>query len=46
MVVWYMPVIIAEREGEHTGAVMKACRKRVPSLASWSTLGVWMAVSP
>jgi hypothetical protein len=46
MLVWYMPVIIAERHGEHTGAVTKALANLVPSRARRSTCGEWMVVSP
>ena len=41
-----MPVIMAEREGEHTLAVRKARSNLVPSLASRSTWGVRIALSP
>ena len=46
MLVWYMPVITAERLGEQTGAVMKALVKRAPSRARRSMFGVSMVVSP
>lgn len=46
MVVWYIPVMRAEREGEQTEAVRKALAKRVPSRARRSRFGVARAVWP
>ena len=46
MAVWYMPVIMAERLGEQTGAVVKQRVNRAPWLASLSILGVRMSGVP
>jgi hypothetical protein len=40
MVVWYIPVIKAERLAEQTGEVVQAFVKRAPCAASLSRLGV------
>ena len=42
MLVWYMPVMSAEREGEQIEPVTKARSKSIPLLASRSTFGVWI----
>ena len=46
MLVWYIPVMKAERQVEQTGAVTKASVNFTPSAAKRSTFGVSMAVSP
>ena len=44
--VWYLPVIKADREMLQIGPVTNARVKRVPRAASASTFGVWIAVWP
>jgi hypothetical protein len=46
MDVWYIPVMIAERLGTQTPAVLNAFGKRQPSAASRSRLGVRATRSP
>jgi hypothetical protein len=40
MLVWYIPVMKAERLGEQTGDVVKAWANRMPSAAKKSRFGV------
>ena len=46
MLVWYMPVMSAERDGEQTGQVTYALVKRAPWEARRSMLGVSTSVLP
>ena len=46
MLVWYIPVMNAEREAEQTGPVTKALVYRTPSPASLSRFGVLTSVLP
>ena len=46
MLVWYIPVMKADRLAEQTGAVVKAFVKRIPSAASRSIFGVRVSPSP